>query len=60
MKKSELIKQLSSSEEDDVLIDVDGTLYEIEIDHVPETFDGFYTTFPAAISLKPKEENENN
>ncbi len=56
MNKSELIKLLSSSEEDEVLIDVDGTLHEIETDHVPEQFDGFYTAYPAAISLKPKQE----
>lgn len=58
MNKSELIKLLSSAEEDEVLIDVDGTLYEIEIDHVEESFDGFYTLYPAAISLKPKETEE--
>ena len=55
MNKSELIELLSSAEEDEVLIDVDGTLYEIETDHVPEAFDGFYALFPAAISLKPKD-----
>ena len=58
MNKSELIELLSSAEEDEVLIDVDGTLYEIEIDHVAESFDGFYTAYPAAISLKPRNENE--
>lgn len=56
MRKSELIKLLSSSEEDEVLIDVDGTLYEFETGHVDEAFDGFYTLYPAAISLKPKME----
>ena len=55
MNKSELIGLLSSAEEDEVLIDVDGTLYEIEIDHIEQTFDGFCTLYPAAISLKPKE-----
>lgn len=58
MNKSELIKLLSSAEEDEVLIDVDGTLYEIEIDHVQEQFDGFYTLYHAFISLKPKETEE--
>lgn len=58
MNKSELIELLYSAEEDEVLIDVDGTLYEIEIDHIPESFDGFYTLYPAAISLKPKQPEE--
>lgn len=54
MNKSELIELLSLCDEEEVLIDVDGTLYEIEIDHLPETFDGFYTLYPASVSLKPK------
>lgn len=58
MNKSELIEHLFSAEEDEVLIDVDGTLYEIEIDHVEQSFDGFYTLYPAAISLKPKQPEE--
>jgi len=58
MNKSELIELLYSCDEEDVLIDIDGTLYEIEIDHVPEAFDGFYTLYPASISLKPKEDEK--
>ena len=42
MNKYDLINALSSAEEDEVFIDIDGTLYEIdeELGHQPETFDG--------------------
>lgn len=33
MNKSELIDLLLSNDEDDVLIEVDGILYDFEIDH---------------------------
>ncbi len=53
MTKSELIRQLSSASEDEVLIEIDGTLYEFDFGHQEETFDGFYTVFPACLTLKP-------
>lgn len=31
-------------------------VYDIEIEHVPEAFDGFDTAYPAALALKVKEE----
>ena len=55
MKKLELIKQLSSASEDEVYIEIDGALYEIDFGHQEETFDGFYTAFPAALTLIPKD-----
>lgn len=57
MKKSDLIRLLSSSEEDEVFIYIDNECREIdtEIEHVPESFDGFIEFFPAAIGLKPKD-----
>ena len=56
MNRLELIEILSSSDEDEVLIQIDDMLYEVdeEVLHKGETFDGFYTAFPAAIVLKPK------
>ena len=58
MKTYELIDILSSSEDDgfeDVLINIDGTLYEVshDIDFQDEAFDGFDTVFPAAVVLRP-------
>lgn len=53
MKKSELIKRLSSESEDDVYIEVDGVLYDIDFGHEEEKFDGFYTAYPASLILKP-------
>lgn len=56
MNRLELIEILSSSDEEEVLIQIDDTLYEVDDDviHKEETFDGFYTAYPAAIVLKPK------
>lgn len=58
MNKYDLINALSSSEEDEVFIEIDGYLYDIEsnLGHMPETFDGFDTAYPALIFLKPKDE----
>ena len=58
MNRYDLIDALSSSEEDEVFIDINGTLYEIdeELGHEPEKFDGFDTLYPAAIFLKVKNE----
>lgn len=57
MKKSELINLLSSSDEDEIYIKVgNDILPDIEVEHLEEEFDGFYTVLPAAIVLKPKEQ----
>ena len=60
MNRLELIEILSSSDEEEVLIQIDDTLYEVdeEVLHKEEKFDGFYTAFPAAIVLKPKKYEE--
>ena len=54
MKKSDLIELLYSASEEEVLIEIDDVLYEIEIDHIEETFDGFDTVYPACLALKIK------
>ena len=58
MNKYDLINALSSAEEDEILIDIDGVLYEIDenIGHEDQKFDGFDTLYPAAIVLKVKYE----
>lgn len=56
MKKSKLIRLLSSSDEEEVFIDIDGTLYDIDTGHVDEVFDGFDTVYPACLILKAKED----
>lgn len=56
MKKSELIKILSSAEEDEVYIEINNTLYGIGIDRTEEMFDGFDTVYPASITLRPIDE----
>ena len=53
MKRSKLIRQLSSASEDEVLIEIFGTLYEIDFGHAEATFDGFATVCPEALTLKP-------
>ena len=60
MNRLELIEILSSSDEEEVLIQIDDTLYEVdeEVLHKEEKFDGFYTALPAAIVLKPKKSEE--
>lgn len=60
MKKSKLIKLLSSADEDDVMIEIDGTLYNIdpELGHEEEKFDGFATAFPAMVLLKPSDADD--
>lgn len=55
MRKSELTRLLSSASEEEVFIKIDGVLYDIAIEHEPETFDGFYTAFEASLSLVAKE-----
>ena len=61
MNRLELIEILSSSDEEEVLIQVEDVLYEVddEVTHKEETFDGFYTAYPAAIVLKPKQTDDN-
>lgn len=54
MKKSELIELLSSASEDEVFIDSEGLLFDIEIGHEDEVFDGFYSVYPACLTLKIK------
>lgn len=54
MNKSELIELLLSSDEEEVFVEIDGWLYEIVVEHRDAAFDGFDTVFPAAISLKAK------
>lgn len=55
MTKYDLINILTDNEEEEeVLIKIDDTLYEIDVEHVPETFDGFDTVYPASIALVPK------
>lgn len=56
MRKSKLIGLLSSSDEEEVYIDIDGTLYDIDTGHVDEVFDGFDTVYPACLTLKAKED----
>lgn len=62
MKRLQLIEILSSSDEEEVLIQVEDVFYDVddEVTHKEETFDGFYTAFPAAIVLKPKQTDEND
>lgn len=57
MKKSELIERLSSASEDEVYIEIDGVLYDIDFGHEEEKFDGFYTAYPASLTLKPIDES---
>jgi hypothetical protein len=59
MKKSELLKILSSADEDEVLIETKDMAYDIEIGHLEEAFDGFDTVYPACITLKPVETDDN-
>lgn len=55
MKISELIEMLYSVSEEEVLVEIDDTLYEIELGHQPEIFDGFDTVYPACLTFKPKQ-----
>lgn len=57
MKKSELIERLYSANEDEVYIEIDGVLYDMDFGHEEEKFDGFYTAFPASLTLKPIDES---
>ena len=62
MNRLELIEMLSSSDEEEVLIQIEDVLYDVdeELIHKEETFDGFYTAYPAAIVLKPKQTDDND
>ena len=54
MKTSELIEILCCASEEEVLIEIDDTLYEIEVGHQDEVFDGFDTVYPACLTIKAK------
>lgn len=54
MKKLELIEILCCASEEEVLIEIDDTLYEIEVGHEDEAFDGFDTLYPACLTIKAK------
>ena len=54
MKTSDLIEILCSASEEEVLIEIDDTLYEIEVGHEDEAFDGFDTLYPACLTIKAK------
>lgn len=54
MKTSELIEILCSASEEEVYVEIDDTLYEIEIGHQDEAFDGFDTVYPACLTFKAK------
>lgn len=54
MKTSELIEILCSASEEEVLVEIDDTLYEIEVGHEDEAFDGFDTLYPACLTIKAK------
>lgn len=58
MDKSELINLLYSNDEQEVYIEIDGMLYEFEIGHQEQAFDGFDTLYPACLTLKPINDNE--
>lgn len=58
MEKSQLISILEQMGEEEIFVEIDGTLYDIEIGQVEEVFDGFDTVYPACISLKAKKEIE--
>lgn len=57
MKLSDLTERLSSAAEEEVFVEIDGVQYDFDLDRSEETFDGFFTVYPAAIILKPKLEN---
>ena len=39
-----------------LVADADGWLHEFELEYMEETFDGFYTSFPAGLKIVPKQE----
>lgn len=57
MTKYELIKLLSSADEEEVFVEIDDVLYDIEIGHQEESFDGFFTAYPATLTIKPKSDS---
>lgn len=60
MNKLKLIDALSCSDEEDVLIEIDGQMYEIDgFGHADEEFDGFDTVYPEAITIKVKKDESN-
>lgn len=59
MNRLELIELLSSASEDEVFIDSEGLLFDIEIGHEDEVFDGFSSVYPACLTLKLKKGDGN-
>ena len=60
MKISDLIETLYSVDEEEVYVNIDGVLYEIEIEHHEEIFDGFDSVYPGCISIKAKKTGSND
>lgn len=55
MNKIELINILTDNdEEEEVFVKIDDTLYDVEVEHIGECFDGFETVYPACIALKAR------
>ena len=53
MNRLSLIELLSESDEDEVFIlGTDGVERDFTLEHEDESFDGFYTAYPAHINLK--------
>lgn len=53
MNRLQLIELLSESDEEEVyIVDDYGVERDITLEHAEETFDGFYTAFPAHVNLK--------
>lgn len=58
MKISDLIERLSCADEKEVYVEINGVQYDFELGQCEETFDGFFTVFPAAIVLRPQLDNQ--
>lgn len=54
MKRLELIRILSSLNEEEVYIEIDDFLCDFDVSITEEIFDGFDTVYPASIVLKTK------
>lgn len=56
MTKEYLLQLLDTfEEEEEIFVKINDTLYDFDVEQVPETFDGFDTVYPAALALIPKE-----
>ena len=56
MKKLELIKHLYSNNEEEIYIEIEGILYDFNIGHEEEIFDGFDEVYPESLTLVPIKE----